>query len=241
MKKTGTLERFGGLIKEESLTCLQDDILVANTCVLESVSPFFGYYSHEPQALKPRYLYCVLSGYFSLETLIRATQNIRKQYSQPFDAAIGTISVFDFFNQVIRIRNLQHYNHISTLQSLFIEEGITFKKKFRKLDGEMTVIKLRKFFFLEPAGNDIFIDKAQPHHAYFTIPQQIDWEQFKRITDQVKFDPNFFYFDGAIAFIYEQGRITDLIRIYREDFTLDEIREIRARYLKLLNEQKPDL
>jgi hypothetical protein len=234
MNKNKTIERFGGLIKEEPLTCLQDDILLSNTSVLESVSPFFGYYNHEPQARKPQYLYCPLSGYFSFETISRATQNIRKVFKNPFDAVTGNITLYGIANQVIRIRNLEHYNHISALQNLFLDEGINFSRKFSRVDNDMAMIKLRKFFYLEPAGDDILIDVAQPHHAYFPIPSQIDWERFKKLTEQVKYDPSYFYFDGAIAFIYENAEIKDLIRIYRENFTVDEIKEIRKKYLALL-------
>lgn len=236
MGSQSIIERFGGLIKEEPLTCLQDDILMPNTCVLESVSPFFGYYSHEPQALKPQYLYCILSGYYSLETITRATQNIRKVFKSPFDAVTGNVTLYGITNQVIRVRNLQHYNHINTLQNLYLDEGITFKKKSRKFENEMAMIKLRKFLLLEPLADDVYIDHSQDHHAYFIIPKQLDWEDFKKITDQVKYDPNYFFFDGAIAFIYEQGGIKDMIRIYREDFEIDEIIDLKNKYMKLIEQ-----
>jgi len=235
MKNNNIIERFGGLIKEEALTCLQDDILMPNTCVLESVSPFSGYYNYEPKAQQPQYLYCMLNGYFSFETITRATQNIRKVFKSPFDAVTGNVSLYGVTNQVIRIRNLQHYHHISTLQRLFLQEGITFKKKSRKFENEMAMIKLRKFLWLEPVDNGVYIDKAQAHHAYFAIPGQLDWETFVKITKQVKYDPNYFYFDGAVAFIYEEGKIIDLVRVYRENFRTDEIMAIRDKYLKLIN------
>jgi hypothetical protein len=234
MSNDTTIEKFGGLIKEEPLTSLQDDILLSGTVVLESVSPFFGYYNFEPQAVKPRYLYCPLSGYFSFETITRATQQIRKSFHSPFDSVTGNITLHGISSQVIRMRNLENYNHISILQRLYLDEGISFSRKFRKVDDEMCMIKLRKFFFLESVGDDVFIDKGQPHHAYFVIPEQIGWEQFKKLTDQVKYDPNYFYFDGAIAFLYDQGEIKDLIRIYRENFTLDEVKEIKTKYLALI-------
>ncbi|MBE0662150.1 MAG: hypothetical protein IH597_06755 [Bacteroidales bacterium] len=234
MKSNTVIERFGGLIKEEPLTCLSDETLQANTCVLESVSPFFGYYNHEPKAQKPQYLYFPLNGYFSLETISRATQNIRKKFRQPYDMVTGNITLFGVTSQVIRIRNLEYYNHISTLQSLYLDEGITFSNKFRKANNVMAMIKLRKFFFLEPIEEDIFIDKAQQHHAYFLVPEQIDWERFKSLTEQVKYDPIYFYFDGAIAFIYHNGDVKDMIRIYRENFALNEIKAIKRKYIDLL-------
>jgi hypothetical protein len=236
MKPQNLIERFGGLIKEEPLTCLQDDVLMPNTCVLESVSPFFGYYSHEPKAHQPQYLYCVLNGYYSFETITRATQSIRHVFKHPFDAVTGNISLYGVTSQVIRIRNLEQYKHISLLQQHYLDEGITFSRKFKRLNNEMAMIKLRKFMYLEPVGSDVFIDRAQAHHAYFIIPEQLTWEHFKSLTEQVKYDPNYFYFDGAIAFIYDQAEIRDLVRIYRENFKIEEIMAIRDKYLKLIKQ-----
>ena len=234
MSANNIIQRFGGLIKEESLTCLKGDNIIPNTCVLESVTPFAGYYSCEPQAQKPQYLYCALNGYYSLETITRATQNIRKIFNHPFDAVLGIVTLYGVTTQVIRLRNLEHYDHVITLQNLFLEEGITFRKKLWGISDGMAMIKLRKFFYLEPVDVDVFIDCVQSHHAYFLIPEQIDYEKFKQLTDQVKYDPNYFYFDGAIAFFYERGEIKDMVRIYRENFTLEEIKAIKDKYCSLI-------
>ena len=45
MSGQNVIEYFGGITKEEPLSCVENDLLLKNTCVLEAVSPFFGYYS----------------------------------------------------------------------------------------------------------------------------------------------------------------------------------------------------
>ncbi len=235
MENSKTIQRFGGVIKEEPLSCVQDDILFPNTCVLEAESPYFGYYSHEPQMKKPQHLYCMLNGYFSFETIIRATQKIRKEFKHPFNAALCNISIYDHTSQAIRIRDLQQYNHISNLQRMYLEEAITFKKKSIKIKNEMAMIKVRRFFLLEQVEESVFVDKEMPHHVYFHIPEQISWGFFKEITDQVKLDTCNFYFDGALSFIYDKGEIYDMIRIYRENFSISEIIELQEKYFHWLN------
>ncbi|NLN94562.1 MAG: hypothetical protein GX128_00085 [Bacteroidales bacterium] len=234
MNKGNIIERFGGLIKEETLNCISDDKLAPNTCILESSAPFDGYYSCEPQAHKPQYLYLALNGYFSFETISRATQNVHKALKRPIDAVTGNITLFGVTTQVIRLRNLEHYDDVRIIQSLYLDEGITFRKRLWKISNGKTMIKLRKFFYLEPYDVNMFMDRAEPHHAYFLIPEQMDYERFKQLTKEVKYDPNYFYFDGAIAFFYENGEINDMIRIYRENFTIDEIKEIRDKYFNLM-------
>ncbi len=234
METHKTIERFGGLIKEEALNCIQDDILLPNTCVLEAASPYFGYYSQEPSAQKPQHLYLTLNGYYSFESIMRSTQNIKKHFNHSFDAAPGSISVFGNICQAIRIKNLQQYSHVSSLQRLYMEEGIMFKKKSIKIHNEMAMIKLRKFFNLEYQSDNIYIDKDEPHHAYFVLPEQIDWESLKRVTKQVKMDTCCFYFDAALAFIYNEKEIKDLIRIYSINFKLDDVKDIQGKYYKYL-------
>ncbi len=234
MTESITIERYGGHLKEEPLTCLEDEIIAPNTCVLEANAPFFGYYSEMPAIARPQYLYCALSGRQSFESIARATQNVRKKFQKNFDAAEGEITFFGETCQVIRIRNLHKYSDIRTLQNLYLEEGILLRKKTRKVKNAMAMIRLRKFFNLRPIGQNLYFDSVQEHHAYFSIPHQIDWSYFKEITTEVKYNPAFFHFDGAICFIYEQGEVKDMIRIYREYITAEELKAIRDKYYKVM-------
>lgn len=231
MKNNHQIERFGGIIKEEPLSCLDPDLVAPNTCVLESTAPYFGYYYDDRyRKVLPRYLYCVLNGYFSFETITRATQAIRKQGLGQFDAATGNVTLHGTTSQMIRIRNLKEYHTLMRLQQLYMEEGITFRRKFRTITGEMVMIKLRKFFLLQPLDQGMYIDLSTEHHAYFEIPKQIDWEDFKRITKEVRYDPACFHFDGALGFFYEDQGIKDIVRVYREKITPEALTTIRNRY-----------
>ncbi len=231
MKNTQPIERFGGIIKEEPLSCLDTGLIAPNTCVLESTAPYFGYYYDERyRKVIPRYLYCVLNGYFSFETITRATQSIRPQVTSQFDAATGNLTLHGTTAQMIRLRYLKDYNTISRLQQLYMDEGITFRRKFKTITKEMVMIKLRKFFLLQPLGEGLYLDPATEHHAYFMIPKQIDWEEFKQITKEVRFDPACFHFDGALGFIYQDSGVKDMVRIYRENITSEALITIRNRY-----------
>jgi hypothetical protein len=227
-------EKFGGLLKEEPLSCLDDNMLLPNTCVLESVAPFLGYYNEVPGSVKPIYLYFMLEGTCTFEEILRATLNIKRNFKHPFDAVTGTVTLFGQHNQAIRIRNLEEFSYIGLLQKAFMDEGIEFKKKIRKIDNESALINLTKFFYLKPIGELMFLDKSQPHHGYFIIPRHIEWEEFKELTRKVKYDTGLLFFDAATAFFYENKKITEIVRIFRENLTADKLMAIRERYLKLM-------
>lgn len=232
MEKSLMIEKFGGLLKEESLSCINDESLLPNACVFEAESPFFGYYREVTGYDKPLYFYFLLEGHYSIERIMRATLNIRKFFKHPFDAAAGYISVFDEYHRAIRIRNLEEFGHIGLLQKFYYEEGFAFHKKVKSFVNQNAKISLSKLFCLEPAGDLMFMDKLQPHHGYFIIPKHIEWEKFKELTREVKFDTSLLFFDASTAFIYENQGITDLVRIYRENITIEKLSEIRQGYMK---------
>lgn len=232
--ETNTIVRFGGLLKEEPLTCIESEILLKDTCVLESVSPFIGYYKVMSGPTKPLYLYLMLAGHHYFEEIQRAIINCKSKAGFGFDAAYSEITIpGNPPCESIRIRNLAEYNQIAGLQHLFHSENILFKKKTHKIENMPGLIRLEKFFYLEKTEEDIYSDRSESHHGYFVIPGTISWEKFVSLTNEVKFDTDLLFFDAAQAFIFEQDRIIDLVRIYRENLTIEKLKAIRNRYMKL--------
>jgi hypothetical protein len=234
MAKNEIIEVYGGVTKEEPLSCVDNDLLLKNTCVLEAVSPFFGYFNQAQHGAVPQMVYCVLDGYYSMERLMRATLNIQKKVKFPIDAVTGNITLFNQTCYVIRLLNLHNYSHISMLQEKYIEEGLSFKKKTKPFQNEMAMIKLRRFFSLIPIADGIYFEKDQPNFGYFRVPEHINWDEFKEITKEVKYNTELLYFDAATAYFYHDRSITDLVRIYRENLTEERLIAIKDRYYKIL-------
>lgn len=231
-----TIERFGCLEKEEVLRCVNSDAMIPNTCILESESPFWGYYERFTYETKPAYFYFVLEGNYSLEKIWRIILKVRKYFNHKFDAVPGFLEIYNMKMQIIRFRNMESPQDIYDLQKLFLAEGLIFHKKMRNVEGETGIIRLEKFFFLEPIGDMMYMDVFEPHHGYFIIPGHFSWTKFKAITAQVQFDISLLYFDAANAFFYENHGIIDMVRIYREGLTRDRLFAIRNAYYKVINE-----
>jgi len=235
MRPDQIVEKFGGVTKEEPLTTLSKELVLSNTQVLEAVSPFFGYYNDGgPQVKKKLYVYIVLEGHHPHELTVRATEKVRKRFRHPFDAVPGSLTRGDFSCQVMRVKDLQNFEQVLHLQKLYLEEGLNFKKKLVSLTNEMVLIRLLKFFFLEPHNDGIYMDHLQKSVCYFRIPEFIEWEEFKSLTVQVKYETSLLFFDAATVFFIENGQMASLVRIYREHITPDIVRPIRDRYLRLL-------
>lgn len=219
---------------EEPLSCITNDILMKNTCVLEAVSPYFGYYEETPRTNRPKMLYLILSEYFPLEKLIRATAKVQEKVKYPIDAITGTVTIFNQTCYVIRLINLQNYNQIHMVQELYDKEGVQFKTSGKKFKNEMGMIKTRCFFSLHSYGDGTYIDQDEPNIGFFELPYHIPWDCFKKITSEVRFDTKLLYFDAATAYFYHKKGVVDLVRIYRENLDEERLRMIRDRYLKVL-------
>jgi hypothetical protein len=99
---------------------------------------------------------------------------------------------------------------------------------------EKALISLSKLFWLEPVGDLMFMDSSQAHHGYFILPRYVSWVEFKKLSKEAKYDTSILFFDAATAFVYENGGITDLVRVYKENLTIENLAAIRNRYLNLL-------
>lgn len=236
MKSHAIIERFGELTKEEPLSTISDDLILPETVVLEAVSPFFGYYNDAPLSQKEPYLYFVLDECHSLNQVCRAAVSVRKTLTHPLYADFGNVKMNNLSLPVIRIKGIEKFCRIRHLQHSFIEAGITFKKSLKKFNFEMSVISLQKFLRLQEVGEGLYLDLDEPSKGYFVIPKYYEWEQFKSLTKQAKYDTSILYFDAAQAVIIESNQITDLVRVYRKDLAVEKLAAIRNRYLKVLDQ-----
>ncbi|MBK9290542.1 MAG: hypothetical protein IPM52_02755 [Bacteroidetes bacterium] len=232
---SNNLMRYGGLLKYEPLSCVEHNLPIKDTCVLESVSPFYGYYDRIPDIRKPLYLYLMLEGHWFTSDIMLAVNAVHKRAGFPFDAVHASIT-FPGNDPVfcIRVRDLALYSDIEKLQQLLVEEGLKMKRRHKVIQNAYGWIRLDKYFYLEPWGEGMYNDLQQLHHGYFELPGPINWDKFVALTTEVKYDTNLLYFDAARAFVFEKDQTIELVRIYRENLNKDHLAAIRDRYLKLL-------
>lgn len=228
-----TIERFGELTKEEPLSRLENEMIMADTLVLEAVNPYFGYYHDAPMTERKPYLYFVLDDCHCLQSVSRAVVDIRKRTTYPFCADMGCVVVNREKWPVLRICEIDKYTLIGDLQEMFSGKGIGMMRYRKSFSTQMCLIRLQKFFFFQEVEHMLFLDARDPNKAYFQAPYYVSWDAFKEITTEAKYDTSILYFDAAQALFYENRNMFDLVRIYREHLSVDKLRAIRERYLKV--------
>ncbi|MDY0076401.1 MAG: hypothetical protein RBR87_03920 [Bacteroidales bacterium] len=228
-------EYIGSLTKEETLFCLENDLIIKDSCVLESRNPFFGYFMDFPQVEKPRYLYLMLKNPITFIEAQRLILKVSKSSDIPIDAVLAQIKIPGYpAMAALRVRDLPQYGQLSIVQEQFINVGLHFKKHKLGVEFEHAVITLEKFFFLEMIEEGFYFDVRQAHHGYFLIPENIEWEAFKKLTQEVKYDTSLLCFDAARASIFTGNQLYDLVRIYKNNINMGFLRAVRARYYQLL-------
>lgn len=232
MENTTVLERYGYLTKEESLVSIDKKIL-PNTLVLEAPEPFpgfFNYYSETPADTKPLYIYLGIKDSLNLEDITRATIEIKKYFKPKFAAAFGKVYLHGINVNVIRLRDLDNYDLVPELQERFLNEGVEMQKKLSKKIDSKYFIKLKKFFYLKPLDEGIYIDDTEEDQGYIKIPKKLKWDDFIELTKKVKHNWEGSKFDAAMAHFHDNRQITDLVRIYNNKMSLDYLKGIQKKF-----------
>jgi len=225
-------EAFGFIVKEEQIETIDYHIL-PNTLVVENMQPFPAYHGIKlpTDENRPGHLYFATKERSTGELIMRAGHRIRKFFAHDFVNDWGELFVNNKAIPVIRIKNLDNYEYISELQKCFIAEGFAFRKK--QTINELALTKIHKYFSLEKVESFYFQDLEDSSLQYFTIPKQLTWPLFVKITVHARNTLGYDY-DAAMGLIYRKSELMDIVRIYSKDFQFQQLVDCRNQYLELI-------
>ena len=231
MADNRTIETLGSITKVEKLKTLESNIM-ENTLVLDEIEPFPGYHGvNLPTGYNPATVYLVTKKKLSTVRVLRMTQKIRKYIKDDFDGTPANICINNSIYECIRIRHIPGYDIIPSLQKAFLHEGVKFMKK-KIISGE-GIIEIKKHFILEECGDGVFKDLDDPLMYYVRIPMHLNWQMFFEITTSIKRNIDDLSFDAALGAIYLR-EITDVVRIFAKELSIEELVNIRNLYLEEL-------
>lgn len=232
MKSSKYFESLGCIVKKETLGTFPFQTPL-KALVLESLSPFPGYYSHEPSesVSKPTFLFLILKSLpgRNEDFIIRATQRIKQVHHFSFDASPGWVSLF---NQEVPCVRLQMVNidNLPVLIDLFEKQGLTLAK-YQEVAPYEGIIRIKRYFTFEVLAEGIFRDTIHPGLSFVLLPDELSWEKFEAITLHVKRNLNVITFDAATGFYYDMTGVRDFVRIYAPSISLSDLQVIRDKYI----------
>ena len=206
------IEVFVNLTKRDTVVAIEEKVL-RGSLVFDSLNPFPGYYHETPTSSRPIYIYMVLAHQYPLEEIIRATQNIEKEYDWNFDAGKGYMTLGSVFLNVIRLRHLPELDMVVKIQEAYEKQGILFLMN-KKLKGKLEAnVKIVKFLNLEMIGEGIYVNAEDPTFGYVEIPKYLHHVAFVKVSMDVKYNWDGHEFDAASASFYNEGRLYEVVRI----------------------------
>jgi len=220
----------GETLKEEKIKSISHNIY-PDTLVLENYEPFPGYYNTNiPADIKPMSVFIVLARKYDYIELARMMKEIRSKEKLHCDGTTAIINTgrSEYFS--VRIKNLECFSHLYTIQKNLINYGIELHKE--KLIDKTVLITVQKTFLLEKLENDIYKNLQEQYKYYFELNKYLEWEKFKALTIIVKNNIKNNLFDAAQAYFYTDSGITDAVRIYDRHASPARIADIREHYRK---------
>jgi len=231
MQDNKRMEVFFNLTKSDTVVAIDQKVL-PGSLVFDSLNPFPGYYHETPTKEKPIYIYMVLDKQYPLEEMLRATQNIEKEYDWNFDAGKGYMTIGSVFLNVIRVRHLPQIDLVEKIQEAYVKQGINFLMN-KKLKGKLEAqVKIIKFVTLEKVGEGIYINPLEPTFAYIEIPKYLSPEAFIKVTMDVKYNWEGHEFDAAYGSFYNDRKLNEVVRILSNKIDREYLANIRKLYLQ---------
>lgn len=225
MKEKVIIETIGTIEKKESLAAVGYDDMV-----LESLHPFPGYHGTTvPDTEVPKSLFFITRSKYTEEKVIRIIQAIKAKTDLKFDGSPGIVTLYNMQVPCIRIKSVEGYEITPNLLEAFKSEGLEFMTS-RKIEPYTGIIKIKKYFLLEPVSNCTFKDVEDPYMMYFTVPLQLRFNQFEKMTIDIRRNMEDNKFDAALGSFYRRTGLVDVIRIYDEKGSLEKLNKIRSKY-----------
>ncbi|HHB78074.1 MAG TPA: hypothetical protein ENK85_02430 [Saprospiraceae bacterium] len=226
------LTTTGYVLKEEKVSALKGHT-VKNTFVININHPFPGYYGQAmvDQSV-PRSIIFITKKEHSWESILRAKQRINKYLDLNVDISKSKVSMWNKKFDGIRAKGFSSFSEIEPVQKALIQEGFAMMKSRRMGDAEEALINLKKFYYLEPIDDGIFLDRARKEMSYVLLDKQVNWEVFRKITEQVKNNISDSSFDIANGAFYMDDGIVDMVRIFKPTIKPELLREIKNLYRK---------
>ncbi|WP_167619531.1 hypothetical protein [Maribellus sediminis] len=228
------MEVFVNLTKNDTVHALEQKIL-PGSLVFDSLNPFPGYYHELPTDADSIYLYMILDSQYPLEEILRATQNIEKQYDWNFDAGKAYITIGTTSLDAIRLRHLPTIDLVEKIQEAYVKQGIKFLMN-KKLKGKLEArTKIVKFLNLEELEPGIYLNSDDTTFAYIVISKYLDAEEFIKVSMDVKYNWDGHEFDAASASFYKEGTLYEVVRIRSDKMDANYLKAIQKLYEAKIN------
>jgi len=228
----GTRELIGKVILQENVDTI-DGNKIPKTFVINVPDPYKSYYSRFTDVEKPISVLFVTKNPNSFEKILRVTQKINEQNNLKLSGAKCEVTINSRKLNAIRVKGINRFTEVEKVQQLYKDSGFEFVKS-EKFTNTEAVIRVNRFFEISELEKGVFKSEIEDDVFYVETPRLIEWNEFKRITIEVKNNIADSNYDVAKGIFYINGSITEIIRIVKPKATVDFLKTIQQKYIERL-------
>lgn len=227
-------ELIGKITLQENVSPIERN-KINGTFVIHIPNPLATYYSRFTEVNRPNSIVFVTKDPVSFEKILRATKKINAEFNFGISGAKLEIAIGKRKYSGIRVFGIDRYFNIDRIQNAYRDAGFDFHKNVRLGKGTDSIIRVNKFFNVVRVDEKIYQSPNNPDRYYFEVPRDMDWEEFREHTFDIKNNISVINYDIAKGIFYENEWITDVLRVIKPNITLDMVKTIREKYLDRLS------
>jgi hypothetical protein len=158
----------------------------------------------------------------------RLSASLKKKYRSGLDLCMGSITLHNEDRPAIRIA-ADHLSLIPEIIEDLKSAGYEFLKS-EKIAEYMSLIRIKKFFTLEVLKEGIYEHKKKKGVFYIPVPGLISWDTFEELTYSIRNNMDQKNFDAAMASIFTDEGMLEMVRIYDPSFDAASLDFIGKKY-----------
>lgn len=228
-----TKELIGKIIIQENIDTIDENKL-PGTFVINVPDPYKNYYGRFTEIVKPVSIIFVTKTPNSFEKILRVTKKINEKYHLNLDGAKCEVTMNSRKLDGIRVKGINRFHEIAQIQQYYKDEGYEFAKS-EKFKSTEALIRINRFITIEELDKGIYHSKDEDNTYYIEVPRYMSWDEFKKLTYEIKHNITESNYDIAKGIFYVNHGITEILRIVKPNATLELLKTIQKKYIEKLH------
>jgi len=227
-----TKELIGKIIIQEKIDTIDENKL-PNTFVINVPDPYKNYYGRFTEIVKPVSIIFVTKTPNSFEKILRVTKKINEKYNLQLDGAKCEVTMNSRKLDGVRVKGINRFHEIGQIQQYYKDEGYDFAKS-EKFKSTEVLIRINRFFNVDEVEKGIYHSHNEDEVYYIEVPRYMSWEEFKKITQEIKHNIPDANYDIAKGIFYVNHGITEILRVVKPKATMELLKTIKKKYIEKL-------
>lgn len=227
-----TRELIGKIIIQEKIDTIDENKL-PGTFVINVPDPYKNYYGRFTEIVKPVSIIFVTKTPNSFEKILRVTKKINEKYNLKLDGAKCEVTMNSRKLDGVRVKGINRFHEIGQIQQYYKEEGYDFAKS-EKFKSTEALIRINRFINIEELDKEIYHSKDEDNTYYIEVPRYMTWDEFKRLTQEIKHNISDANYDIAKGIFYVNHGITEILRVVKPKASLELLKTIQKKYIEKL-------